>query len=304
MDALRKVYHSAVQIPLDNVERLWQELEAFEVNLNRITAKKFMANLSPAHMQARTVLRHHALYPLSSNVIFLPPLPRFDASERTLVGKWKAYLKWEESNPLEIEEKEKAMLFTRIQGVYRKAVIRMRYYSEIWFMAYTWTNSVGNYRLTFAYAEALALKKDFAEVHTLYDKFLETLRGQLEALEQSSAAANTSLSNGSGTINGNTAAAALPASTSSAITEAGMYSNNTSFSSQASEEKPPKSTEVQERRIEYGLAYIMYIRFARRAEALMEHHCSDDKSVTSRIFETGLNTFGDEIEFVIRYLGS
>jgi cleavage stimulation factor subunit 3 len=49
MDALRKVYHRAVQIPLDNVERLWQELEAFETNLNRITAKKFMADLSPAH---------------------------------------------------------------------------------------------------------------------------------------------------------------------------------------------------------------------------------------------------------------
>ena len=120
MDALRKVYHRAVQIPLDNVERLWQELEAFEVNLNRITAKKFMADLSPAHMQARTVLRQltnhlSALYPPSSNDIFLPPLPRFDASERTLVGKWKAHLKWEESNPLEIEEKEKATSITRIQ---------------------------------------------------------------------------------------------------------------------------------------------------------------------------------------------
>jgi hypothetical protein len=38
MDALRKVYHRAVQIPLDNVERLWQELEAFETGLNKITA--------------------------------------------------------------------------------------------------------------------------------------------------------------------------------------------------------------------------------------------------------------------------
>ena len=100
--------------------------------------------------QARTVLRQltnhpSAMYPPSSNDIFLPPLPRFDASKRTIVGKWKAYLKWEESNPLEIEEKEKATSITRIQGVYRKAVIRMRYYSEIWYMAYTWTNSVGKH---------------------------------------------------------------------------------------------------------------------------------------------------------------
>lgn len=147
MDALRKVYHRAVQIPLDNVERLWQELETFETNLNKITAKKFMADLSPAHMQARTVLRQltnhlSGLFPSPSSPtktingrqeIWLPALPKFDQSERTLVGKWKAYLKWEESNPLEIEDKDKTTLITRLQGVYRKAVIRMRYYSEIWY---------------------------------------------------------------------------------------------------------------------------------------------------------------------------
>jgi hypothetical protein len=40
-------------------------------------------------------------------------LPRFDASERALASKWKAYLEWEESNPLEID---RATLITaRIQ---------------------------------------------------------------------------------------------------------------------------------------------------------------------------------------------
>lgn len=144
MDALRKVYHRAVQIPLDNVETLWQELETFETSLNRITAKKFMSDLSPAHMQARTTLRQlinqtASLYPAipSPTVpgrpeLVLPTLPTFNGAERALVGKWKAYLKWEESNPLEIEDKDKSVLISRIQGVYRKAVIRMRYYPEIW----------------------------------------------------------------------------------------------------------------------------------------------------------------------------
>jgi hypothetical protein len=43
MDALRKVYHRAVQIPLENVEALWSELETFENNLNRITASAILA---------------------------------------------------------------------------------------------------------------------------------------------------------------------------------------------------------------------------------------------------------------------
>lgn len=102
-----------------------------------------MADLTPSYMQARTVLRQlqkHMSYPLFPNpsqssssrpVLFLPA-PTFDHKDRPFAGAWKAYLKWEESNPLELEEKDKATLITRIQGVYRKAVIRMRFYSEIW----------------------------------------------------------------------------------------------------------------------------------------------------------------------------
>jgi cleavage stimulation factor subunit 3 len=41
MDSLRKVYHRAVQIPLENVERLWSELETFENSLNKITVRYF-----------------------------------------------------------------------------------------------------------------------------------------------------------------------------------------------------------------------------------------------------------------------
>ncbi|PPR07843.1 hypothetical protein CVT24_002988 [Panaeolus cyanescens] len=333
MDSLRKVYNRAVQIPLDNVEKLWQELESFETGLNRITAKKFMADLSPGHMQARTVLRQltnhlSALYTSSPNELHLPVLPRFDASERALVGKWKAYLKWEESNPLEIEEKDKATLITRIQGVYRKAVIRMRYYSEIWFMAYTWTNSVGkgeealtilkagleanptSFLLTFAYVEALEIKKEYEEVHNTYTRFIDLLRKNLEAMDQQLNQGNTSL-----TSNG-----------SLAVPQTEPASQNSVAGSQ--DEKPSKATELQTHRTEFGLAWIMYIRFGRRAEgirtsraifgkarkdkwtpwsvyeaaALMEFHCSDDKDVASRIFEKGLDTFGDEIDYVVRYL--
>ena len=37
--------------------------------------------------------------------------------------------------------------------------------------------------------------------------------------------------------------------------------------------------------------------------ALTEFHCTDDKAVAQRIFEKGLDSFSDEIEYVIRYLG-
>lgn len=39
MDALRKIYQRAVQIPLENVEILWKDYEAFENSLNKITVR-------------------------------------------------------------------------------------------------------------------------------------------------------------------------------------------------------------------------------------------------------------------------
>ena len=39
MDALRKIYQRAVQIPLENVEILWKDYEAFENTLNKITVR-------------------------------------------------------------------------------------------------------------------------------------------------------------------------------------------------------------------------------------------------------------------------
>jgi cleavage stimulation factor subunit 3 len=93
-------------------------------------------------MQARTVLttlQEHltVLFPppppskYKTN-IWLPRQPNFSAGDKALVGRWRIYLKWEEGNPLEIEEKDKAQLHTRLQGVYRKALVRMRFFSEIW----------------------------------------------------------------------------------------------------------------------------------------------------------------------------
>ena len=106
-----------------------------------------MGDLSPAHMQARAVLRGmdkhmKTLFPSQPShngqpSLVLPRVPTFSQNERALVGAWKAYLKWEENNPLELDEKDKGVLIQRVQAVYRKAVIRMRYFAEIW-----WVNPV------------------------------------------------------------------------------------------------------------------------------------------------------------------
>jgi len=45
-------------------------------------------------------------------------------------------------------------------------------------------------------------------------------------------------------------------------------STNPSFATQSADEKPPKSKELQDHRSEYGLVWIMYIRYTRQAHNL------------------------------------
>lgn len=117
-----------------------------------------------------------------------------------------------------------------------------------------------SYLLNFAYTEALEIKKDFTEVHATYDRFLGVLRANLENLEKQAPSADTSLaSNGAApaVTNGNTNPSA-----------AEPNSQNSSFGSQGSDEKPLHVTELQKQRTEYGLVWIMYMRFGRRAEGV------------------------------------
>ena len=60
-----------------------------------------------------------------------PPPPILRSEERSLLAAWRKYLGYEESNPLAIDD-DKAALTYRLINVYRKAVIQMRFYPEIW----------------------------------------------------------------------------------------------------------------------------------------------------------------------------
>ncbi|KAI1792566.1 Suf-domain-containing protein [Ganoderma leucocontextum] len=355
MDAVRRAYQQAVQIPMENVKRLWEEYQDFENNLNKITAKKFISDLQENHMQARTVLnqlQEHLTVlfpPLPAGKdkrpsIWLPRAPTFNHGDKALVARWRLYLKWEEGNPLEIEESNRSAFLQRVQSVYKKAIVRMRFYSEIWYMAYAWTNSVGktdealallkagidanpaSFVLNFAYAEALELQGNFTEVHATFDKFLETLRKDLEALESRVNSSNSS----NGSIGSQQQSQTQNNGTSDTVaSHQGLTSNHSSFNTQSSDEKPPKNKELCDKRTDYGIAWIVYIRFARRAEglrsarnvfgkarrdrwtpwevheaeALMEYHCGNkDIPLASRIFEKAMELYGDEVEFVLRYL--
>ncbi|KLO08580.1 Suf-domain-containing protein [Schizopora paradoxa] len=423
MDALRRVFQRAVQIPLENVEILWKDYEAFERGLNQITAKKFMADLSPAHMTAKTKLRElrKLVLPLASQTsssssssstpsripLDLPSKPIFSSSDRSLVGSWKAYLKWEEGNPLELgegsvpsvnaagatqtgganatsnsavqerereRERERTTFISRVQGVYRKAVGKMRFFAEIWFMGYTFLLGVGKQDdalsflkqgidanpssviLNLALAESLELsansassdakKTAIAEIHATYNRLLRAMQTDLEEAEKKVAAATAAeTEDGTGDLHNNDImndmdgpSLAYPQSLdvngrspSKIIKEESGSSQATTTSTSSmtnATDKERAEKELRSLRQEYGLVYILYIRFAMRAEgidasraafararkdkwspwevfesaALMEYHVAKQLGVASKILGLAHGRFPDEIDFVVRYL--
>ncbi|KAJ7135280.1 Suf-domain-containing protein [Mycena crocata] len=324
-DTLRRAYHHAVKIPLDNVRDLWSDLRVFEMQLCKNTADDVMATLSPAYNRACAVLEKLSAWyqglDVSSvdNKLALSTLPTFSLQDRALIGRWKRYIKWEEENPLGLEGNNHQTFLVRVQQAYSKAVVCMRYCPEIWFMAYTWTRSMrtsgsaldiltaglninpDSFVLTYAYAAHLEKEEsssDFAEVHAIYGRFIEALQGSIARLSCLTAESAASSGTGSG------------------ITPSSVKTGD---------------TELSERKKLYSNVWINYIRFAHRAQgrqsfrsvfgkarqaefvgwevydaaAMMEYHCypDDGREVAIRIFERGMNKFKGDVAYILKYLG-
>lgn len=110
---------------------MWKQYDAFESSINKATAKTYLASRSPAYMTARSALRElrqslDTIRRLSGSV---PTKPVFDEHDRQLLGAWKAYLKWEESNPLVLDDEQ---LEARVGYAMKRSTAEMRHFAEMW----------------------------------------------------------------------------------------------------------------------------------------------------------------------------
>lgn len=120
-----------------------------------------------------------------------------------------------------------------------------------------------SFLLNFAYAENQELNKNFEDVHATYDKLLTVLRQELEVVE---ARVNASASSSQNSDPSQSQQLHTPVGVEDSFAHA--TSQPQSQGSQGSDAKAPKDQELSDRRTEYGVAWIGYMRFARRAESL------------------------------------
>ncbi|WVQ78099.1 hypothetical protein IAT38_000180 [Cryptococcus sp. DSM 104549] len=341
-DALRKVYQRAVCIPLNNIEALWKAYDAFETSISKLTAKKFLAERSPAYMTARTALRELRALTDKLPRAVLPPKPSFTDKDRAMVNAWKAVLSWEEGNPLVIQDQ--AVLEARIGYALRKFLGEMRHFPEAWHHASTYYSKNGkpeeaaetlkagieacpkSFLLTFSFTEVEEGRKNYAACHQLYTALIDRLNPEVDDLRKK-IAVEVEIARGPPIPGADTAVAGG---------DVDMNGNETSEAQKLAEEREARGRLVAERRgkdveqamVGISMVWIMYMRFARRAEgikasrgvfgkarksphltwhtfeasAMIEYHSNKDSGVAIRIFELGFKLFSEEVDYVTSYL--
>ena len=125
--------------------------------------------------------------------------PSWTERERQVLSSWKRYLAWEESNPLEIEDEN--LKNDRVSYAFKKSLVYMRFYPEIWYRAYTSHKSMGredeafnllkqgneanpdSYLLTFALAEIEELHHHYKESHDAFNRLSSHIIDSIKNIE-------------------------------------------------------------------------------------------------------------------------
>ena len=145
MDQMRKAYQRAICVPIANVNTLWKEYDQFEMGLNKLTGRKYLAEKSPSYMSAKsanTALENITRGLQRTTLPRLPPAPGFDGDQEYMeqVDIWKRWISWEKSDPLDLrDDKDQPGLYQkRILYVYNQALMALRFWPHMWVDAAEW----------------------------------------------------------------------------------------------------------------------------------------------------------------------
>lgn len=129
----------AILIPLYRIDEIWEELCTYERQIcGKANADRTITPLLPgyttAHRVSKEILQHEEGILQSETAVGkwgVGSEPSFSEPEHILMGKWKSYLRWEESNPLGCETYSPELL-EWISFTYHKALTSLGQYPKIW----------------------------------------------------------------------------------------------------------------------------------------------------------------------------
>lgn len=135
MDLTRKIYHRALLNPMEGLETLWHSYDSYENSLNKLTAKKLVAEKSSGYMAARSSTRElleiineidFEAYPIGDEGASIYST----AEEQERFNSWMKWIEWERKNPLTLANKP--LIHSRVVYAYRRSLMSLRGNELIW----------------------------------------------------------------------------------------------------------------------------------------------------------------------------
>ncbi|KAG0174771.1 mRNA 3'-end-processing protein rna14 [Apophysomyces sp. BC1015] len=340
MDSMRRAYQKAVTIPLNNVEHLWKEYDRWEHGLNGLTAKKFLGEKSSAYMTARTALPEMRRFTDNLNRSAVPKPPQWSDKELQQLDLWKQYIRWEKSNPLQLDEE--ALISERVTYAYQQAFLVLRFYPEMWYDFANYYLEQGKTEkaldvlkqgtevvpasllVHFTYAELCESQRQLGDARKAFESLLERLDQDVEKIKSG---AQKEVDRLQQEADEERAALKLTDDIDGELREQLRQREKQVKKEQDEIEKQCKE-QVDVIARGCSLVWIHYMQFARRTEgikiareifskarrannrtyhvfvasALMEYHNSKNPVIAGKIFGLGIKLFPDDPAYICEYL--
>lgn len=311
---VRRAYQRAVMVPTGNLDALWKEYEAFETGQNKVQARTTVAEWSPKVAAVRAVLRDRQRHcaPIKLQALATPPMG-LPAQEQQAKA-WRGLIAFEVSNPQRLEQDE---LVVRVSLTYDEALCNLHLWPEIWVDYAQWLQGMaqtdaaeavferaaralpGCLLVRFAHADMLEARGNIAGARKVY----EALTAEIEEVVEKESISREEAD----------AAAAVDADGQPVV-------------------PPPTPLPLDAAELDaldrLALAYIQFMRFARRAEgkdasrkvfqkarkhqncrsqvfvfaATLEYNIDNDSRVARNVFELGLKRYLTDTAFVLSYV--
>lgn len=182
LDMIRRLYKRMLCVPFDSIEKMWNKYTQWEQEVNSLTARKFIGELSSEYMKARSLYQEWSH--LTKGIKRSTPSSLSTANKNTIPQSndsldpgqlqiWLNWIKWEKENKLGLEEES---LKSRIVYVYRQGIQHMLFAAEMWY-DYAMYISDTSERFQILYTAVLAnptspsLTFKLAECYELENKF-------------------------------------------------------------------------------------------------------------------------------------
>ncbi|KAG0672633.1 mRNA 3'-end-processing protein rna14 [Maudiozyma exigua] len=140
VDMIRTLYKRMLVVPFNSLEQMWNKYTQWEQNINSLTARKFIGELSGDYMKARSLYQEwtnitkglRRVAPINLRSVNKKNLPHTieDPEFVQQIDIWKKWLDWEKENKLMLPEETVAM---RVSYVYKQSIVYMLFSPETWF---------------------------------------------------------------------------------------------------------------------------------------------------------------------------